>query len=55
MHKVSKKKKKRKQTFKPATGCAASYGSGSNVEILLSCRKGCNIKTRQQEQGMVWQ
>ena len=28
MHEVSKKKEKIKRTFKPATGCAVSYGSG---------------------------
>jgi len=32
-----------------------SYGSGSDVEFLLSCHEGCNIETRWQEQGMVQQ
>ena len=53
MREVSKKKKKRKQTFELATGCAASYGSGNNVEILLNCREGCDVETRRQERGMV--
>jgi len=36
MREVSKKKNKIKQTVKPATGCAASYGS----------RKRCRIFTK---------
>jgi len=53
MHEVSEKKKKRKRTFEPATGCAASYGSGNDVEILLYCREGCDVDTRRRERRMV--
>jgi len=53
MREVSKKKEKMKRTFEPATGCAASYGSGNDVEILLYCREGCDVETRRQERGMV--
>ena len=34
MHEVSKKKEKIKRTFEPATGCAASYGSGKRCRKL---------------------
>jgi len=40
--------------FELATGCTASYGSGSDVKFLLSCCEGCDVETRQWEQGMVW-
>jgi len=53
MCEVSKKKEKIKRTFEPATGCAASYGSGKRCRKFISCREGCDVDTRRQERGMV--
>jgi len=55
MHEVSKKEKKRNKHLSWQQAVWHYMKVGSDVEILLSCCKGCNVKTRQQEQGMVWQ